>query len=99
MMVGILQSVKSSTLFETIMQKSDFKPAHNQRQWVRDRFAAIFNPKSNRWVFFGRVDKKQKVYPDGSGGGCNSIWVSAAVGASFPDLISARIWVYNLPQV
>lgn len=77
----------------------NFQPAHNQRQWVRDRFAAIFNPKSKRWVFFGRVDKKQKVHPDGSGGGCKSIWVSAAVGASFPDLISARIWVEHLPQV
>ena len=87
-----LQSVKSSTLFETIMQNPNFQPAHNQRQWVRDRFAAIRNPKSNRWVFFGRADKS-------SGGGCKSIWVSAAVGASFPDLISARIWVEHLPQV
>ena len=77
------------------MQKPDFKPAHNQRQWVRDRFAAIRNPKSNRWVFFGRADRKQ----NDSGGGCKSIWVSAAVGASFPDLISARIWVEHLPQV
>lgn len=95
-MEGIsLQSVKSSTLFETIMQNPNFQPAHNQRQWVRDRFAAIRNPKSNRWVFFGRADRKQ----DGSDGGCKSIWVSAAVGASFPDLISARIWVEHLPQV
>jgi hypothetical protein len=81
------------------MQKPNFQPAHNQRQWVRDKFAAIRNPKNNRWVFFGRADKKQKVHPDGSGGGCKSIWVSAAVGASFPDLISARIWVEHLPQV
>lgn len=95
----ISQSVKSSTLFETIMQNPNFQPAPNQRKWVRRKFAAIFNPKNKRWVFFGRVDRKQKVHPDGSGGGCKSIWVSAAVGASFPDLISAKIWVHNLPQV